>query len=277
MNPVPPTPPPSQPPTKTFSLHDFSEDPDFCMNLARGISVLRVFSLAECALGNKEICERTGLPKATVSRLTYTLTLLGCLVHDKVAQKYRLGWGMLPMCHPLLASMPVRQAAKSLMEDLASQTGCTVNMGIRDRTHVVYVESVRGDAANKHAPDIGSHAPLLAGSIGRALVLGRPLPERTAILNYLKVQDPIPYETYWPIWEADLKRFNDYGYCQARGDWHKDVHGIAVPVQVPLRETPVSISCTLTGPDEASELLKHKALSALKEMVRELELVLGTR
>jgi len=41
--------------------------------------VLRCFTPLEPLLGNKEISVRTGLPKPTVSRLTYTLTKLGYL------------------------------------------------------------------------------------------------------------------------------------------------------------------------------------------------------
>ena len=94
--------------------HDLSSDRQFSMNLARGLEVLRAFSASTPLLGNREIADRTGLPKPTVSRLTYTLTLLGYLARDGQSQKYRLGPGVLALGHPLLASMHVRQMAKPL-------------------------------------------------------------------------------------------------------------------------------------------------------------------
>lgn len=130
--------------------HDLSTDRQFSMNLARGLEVLRAFTIATPLLGNREISDRTGLPKPTVSRLTYTLTLLGYLSRDAALQKYRLGPGTLSLGHPLLATMPVRQLAKPIMEALARTTGCTVNLGIRDRANVVYVDSVRADSTNQH-------------------------------------------------------------------------------------------------------------------------------
>ena len=54
-------------------------DRKFITALARGLEVLRAFTPTEGLLGNGEIAERTGLPKPTVSRLTYTLTKLGYL------------------------------------------------------------------------------------------------------------------------------------------------------------------------------------------------------
>jgi len=56
-------------------------DRKFVTALARGLEVLRAFTPTEGLLGNGEIAERTGLPKPTVSRLTYTLTKLGYLAH----------------------------------------------------------------------------------------------------------------------------------------------------------------------------------------------------
>jgi hypothetical protein len=49
-------------------------DPHIATTLARGLRLPRAFrSDDEHYLGNKELAERTGLPKATVSRLSYTL------------------------------------------------------------------------------------------------------------------------------------------------------------------------------------------------------------
>jgi hypothetical protein len=56
-------------------------DRKFVIALARGLDVLRAFTSTETLLGNQEIANRAGLPKATVSRLTYTLTKLGYLTH----------------------------------------------------------------------------------------------------------------------------------------------------------------------------------------------------
>lgn len=227
--------------------HDLQADRQFSMNLARGMEVLRAFSAADPMLGNREISDRTGLPKPTVSRLTYTLTLLGYLSRDAGTQKYRLGTGVLSLGHPLLASMSVRQAARPLMEELARRTGCTVNLGMRDRANVVYVDSVRADTGNLHLPDIGSTRPLLATAIGRALVLACPAPERTAILNFLKVQDGALFEQHRGAWKADEKLYAEHGFCHSRGDWRKEVHAVAVPVRLPAREAPVAMNCTLSS------------------------------
>ncbi len=257
--------------------HDLSADRQFSMNLARGMEVLRAFTPADPMLGNREISDRTGLPKPTVSRLTYTLTLLGYLSRDSKLQKYRLGTGVLSLGHPLLASMHVRQAARPLMEQLARKTGCTVNLGMRDRGNVVYIYTVRADAANIHLPDIGSTRPLLAAAIGRALILACPPAERTAILNYLKVHDKALFEQHRAAWEADQKGFATHGFCHSRGDWQKDVHAVAVPVRLPPREAPVAMNCTLAAYRIPKDKLEREVVPQLMDAVRQLEAAHGVR
>ena len=250
--------------------HDLSSDRQFAMNLARGLEVLRAFSASTPLLGNREISDITGLPKATVSRLTYTLTLLGYLSRDPQLQKYRLGPGVLSLGYPLLASMQIRQLAKPIMEALARATGCTVNLGIRDRENVIYIDSVRADSTNQHLPDIGTSRPLLASSIGRALILAHPAAEQTAILNYLKVQDSTSFEHYRQTWESDIKRFAAEGYCYSKGDWKQEVHAVAVPVRRPPGEPVLAMNCTIAAHRAQKDKLAHDVVPLLKEAVHKL-------
>ena len=257
--------------------HDLSADRQFSMNLARGMAVLRAFTSSDPMLGNREISDRTGLPKPTVSRLTYTLMLLGYLSRDAGLQKYRLGSGVLSLGHPLLASMPVRQAARPLMEQLARKTGCTVNLGMRDRGNVVYIETVRVDAGNVFLPDIGSTRPLLGSSIGRALILACNVTDRKAILNHLRVHDKALFDQHRAAWESDQKVFAAHGFCHSRGDWQKDVHAVAVPVRVPPREAPVAMNCTLAAYRMPKDKLERDVVPHLMDTVRQLEAAQGQR
>ncbi|MDA0963080.1 MAG: helix-turn-helix domain-containing protein, partial [Proteobacteria bacterium] len=59
-----------------------SKDRNFITALARGLEVLRCFRRGEVELTNTDFAERTGLPKATVSRVTHTLCKLDYLVAD---------------------------------------------------------------------------------------------------------------------------------------------------------------------------------------------------
>jgi len=88
------------------------KDRQFVTALARGLEVLRCFKPGEQFLGNQEIAKRAGLPKPTVSRLTYTLTQLGFLSYSEVLGKYSLGTGVLSIGNAFLSNMNIRQVAR---------------------------------------------------------------------------------------------------------------------------------------------------------------------
>jgi len=72
-------------------MDNAKEDRHFVTALARGLRLLQVFRSGEERLSNQELAERCSLPKSTVTRLTYTLTLLGFLHHHQDTGRYRLG------------------------------------------------------------------------------------------------------------------------------------------------------------------------------------------
>jgi hypothetical protein len=80
-----------------------AKDRQFANTLARGLEVLRCFRVGEPLLGNKEIAQRTGLPKATVSRLTHTLIELGYLPQQGPRQS-RVASAVLSIGYPLLGT-----------------------------------------------------------------------------------------------------------------------------------------------------------------------------
>jgi DNA-binding IclR family transcriptional regulator len=205
------------------------------------------------------------------------LTLLGYLTHDSVLQKYRLGPGVLSLGHPLLASMQVRQLAKPMMEALARKTRCAVNLGMRDRASVVYIDSVRADRANTHLPDIGTSRPLLASAMGRALVMACPADERAAIVNYLKVHDRKQFAAHHASFEENRKLFAREGYCLSLGEWREEIHAVAVPVARRRGEAGLAINCSLYSHRAAGDKLVRVVVPLLKDAVRELETALGIR
>mgnify|MGYP001163284313 CR=1 FL=1 len=248
-------------------------DRQFATNLARGLQVLRAFTPAEPMLGNRELVDRTGLPKATVSRLTYTLTFLGYLVRVDRFQKYRLGAGVLTLGYPLLASLRVRQLARPAMERIAAETGCTVNLGMRDGLSVVFVDTFRIDRSNLYQPDIGSTRPLLSTSVGRALVLVMPPQQRLALLNRQKVADPAGFERDHTRLEVDEKNLRERGFCHSRGDWRREIHGVSVPIR--RHEEGFALNCTMSTFRLRERFLEDEVAPRLIETVHEIELALG--
>ncbi|WP_239688569.1 IclR family transcriptional regulator [Aquitalea magnusonii] len=118
----------------------------FVTALARGLQVLAAFRPGESALSNLEIAKRTGLPKSTVSRLTYTLTRLGHLSQDEHSGFYRLGVALLALGSVVLASYDIRQVAGPLMREFALANNVSISLAMRDGTDMVYLETCRSQS-----------------------------------------------------------------------------------------------------------------------------------
>ncbi|GAA5235872.1 IclR family transcriptional regulator [Verticiella sediminum] len=247
----------------------------FATNLARGLQVMRAFTPDDPLLGNRELIERTGLPKATVWRLTYTLTLLGYLEYVERFHKFRLDSGVLSLGYPLLASMRVRHVARPLMEAIARETDCTVNLGMRDRLNIVYIETCRVDQGNVHSPDIGSTRPLLATAIGRALLLSLGQQERSAILNRLRLHDAADMARRANQLREDERRLAEQGHCRSQGDWRAEIHAVAVPVRQATGESMLALNATMAAYRTAPEALAALAVPRLREAARMIEHTLG--
>src|SRR5579863_2019219 len=141
-------------------VDDSGKNRQFVTALARGLEVLRCFERGDGLLGNQEIASRTGLPRPTVSRLTYTLTRLGYLEHVHRLGKYRLGTAVLSLGYALLNNTDLRQTLSPLMQELAEYADASVALGARDRLHLVYLENCRSSATLTLGLEVGSRIPI---------------------------------------------------------------------------------------------------------------------
>jgi DNA-binding IclR family transcriptional regulator len=112
-------------------------------SLERGIAVLRAFRPGTELLGNGDIAERTGLPRASISRLTQTLVEAGFLEHDSGERAYRLAAPVLTLGHAMRSGSSVLRVATPPMAALARRLRINVGLAVRDGDEMVYLESVR--------------------------------------------------------------------------------------------------------------------------------------
>ena len=142
--------------------------------------MLRCFRHGVNALGNLDLARLTGLPKPTISRITYTLTELGYLRYHPDTGKYSPGYGVLALGYGLLAGLEVRELAKASMTELARQTGGAVALGAFDGDAMTYVEAVHGSSALYLRLPVGYRASL-DSAMGRAYLASLPEDECAAL------------------------------------------------------------------------------------------------
>ncbi|MBV1774770.1 IclR family transcriptional regulator [Burkholderiaceae bacterium DAT-1] len=248
---------------------DLSNDRLFVTALARGLDILQAFGMQDRQLGNQELAQRTGLPKSTVSRLTYTLTKLGYLQQDPVSSKYLPGLKVLTLGFAALAQVDVRERARPLMRALSQETGLSVTLGCLMGTRVVYVEACRATTRVGIKLDVGASVPLVSTAIGRAIYASLDASQRSQTTDALALE----YGGSWPDWQERLHtgaaEISQDGFCRSFGEFEPDIFAVAVPLRG--QESPMAINCS--GP--AYRLTPEQWAGEIAPKLRELAGRLG--
>jgi DNA-binding IclR family transcriptional regulator len=253
------------------------EDRKFVVALARGLEVLRAFTPSEGLLGNQEIAARTGLPKATVSRLTYTLKRLGYLTHLDRLEKYQLAPGALAIGYSTLANMRIRQVAEPHMAALADQTGASVALGTRDRLSAIYVQFCRGRSSIMNRLGMGSRIPIATTAMGRALIAGVPQQEQQALLRSLARREGKTWRKLRSGLERALKDAQTRGFTCSICEWQSDINAVGVPLVAPDGSGVFAFNCGAPAFHFSRERLEEEIGPRLLNMARNIEAELAGR
>jgi DNA-binding IclR family transcriptional regulator len=200
-------------------------------SVARAFSILRSFRRGERSLGNKDIAERTGLPRSSVARITATLTELGYLEYVANQEKYALGVGVLGLGQNYLAGLDVRERARPLMQALAEEMHATVALAARDGDQMVFLEICHGSQPFGLRMGVGERVPRGTTALGRAVHAALPAEERRKVAEGVrKATRGETRERLLQGLEQGVKDHERYGFCLSLGDWEKSVHAVGVPM-----------------------------------------------
>ena len=240
--------------------------------LARGLSVLRSFRQGDRFLGNQEIAERTGLPKATVSRLTHTLTVLGYLHHSKRFSQYSLGPAVLSLGYSMLGNLDILKSARPLMQELADNAEASVSLAARDGLHMVYLENcvARANMITLRI-DVGARTRIANTAMGRALLCGLSDEDRADLITQIRQSIP---KGEWQQIKAGIDQgiidYQEKGFCFSLGDWRENVNSIAVPL-VQADNSVMAINCGGPAWQLSAEKLENEIGPCLIEISRRFE------
>jgi len=251
------------------------EDRQFVTALARGLEVLRAFKPHDGVLGNQEIAARTGLPKPTVSRLTYTLTRLGYLTHIERLAKYQLAPGALSIGYAALANFGIREIARPHMQALADEAGAAVAFGGRDRNSMIYLAQCRASTAFTVRLDVGSRIPMATTAMGRAYLAVVPESERAEIMDAIRGR----FGERWPEIRAGIDRAVEevarHGFTISAGEWQSDVYAVGAPLVAADGSGVFAFNCGAPAYGLTRERLEQDLGPRLVALVRTIEAVLN--
>ena len=233
-------------PDPAAEVPDPAQDRRFVTALARGLELLRCFKPQDRWLPHQELARRSGLPQATVSRLSFTLTSLGYLRHRPQTGEYALSPAVLSLGFSVLTNFEVGRIARPFMETLADHTQAAISLGVRHDTSMVYVAHCRSTARLILGLDVGTRLPLPVTAMGRAMWCAATPGVRDLVARRLQALDA----TQWPRWQAGLHSAQaDYhrrGYTSSESEWESEIAAIGVGIDIGDGREPLAL--TVGGP-----------------------------
>ncbi|ETX12983.1 IclR family transcriptional regulator [Roseivivax halodurans JCM 10272] len=254
-------------------------DRRFATTLARGLAVLRAFRPSDDGLGNAEISQRTGLPKSTVSRLTFTLQALGYLNHAQRHDRYRPGPALLALGNVASSSISFVELAGPIMQRAADETGTLSLLLVRDDRKLLIVKTWRPRDVSSLWLEVGHRVPFHGSSSGHALLASL---SETAFEGAV---DRIAGDRGLTRERAGEIRLEAWGQLLAQGFVITDpaeyfapsIHAVARPFQSRDLSEPVIFTCGAMPKDLSVERMRDDVGPRLNAAVQELERIMGQR
>jgi DNA-binding IclR family transcriptional regulator len=240
-------------------------------SLVRGLEILRCFRPGDSSLGNQDIIERTGLPKATASRLCAALVDLGYLHYDQQLGRYSIGAATVSLGYSALTSSAVVHLAQPLMQDLSERTGTSVALGTRERGDMVYLASWRSFSPVALRLNVGSRLPMLKTGMGLAYLAELNELEFEALCESLREQ----HDALCRARETALEEMGKFGFVTAYGTWYSYINTIGVALRPTDGSPLVAVTCGAISDILSRERCHNEIGPLLRDLVDCLRARLG--
>jgi DNA-binding IclR family transcriptional regulator len=188
-------------------------------------------TIAESPCGLAELCERTGLPRATTYRLAAALE-----VHRLLARDNEGRWRLGPAVSELAAHVndPLLGASAAVLPALREATGESVQLYRREGTSRVCVAALEPAAGLRDTVPVGARLPMTAGSGAKVLLAYSDVATREAVLPNAKFTDRVL---------AEVRR---RGWAQSVAEREPGVASVSAPVRD--RRGVVVAAISVSGP-----------------------------
>ncbi|AQA01067.1 IclR family transcriptional regulator [Mycobacterium sp. MS1601] len=182
--------------------------------LDKAVGVLHAVAESPCGLA--DLCERTGLPRATAHRLASGLETHRLLARDADGR-----WLLGPAISELSAHVndPLLSAGAAVLPRLREITGESVQLYRRDGTNRICVAALEPPAGLRDTVPVGTRLPMTAGSGAKVL---------------LAYADPATQQAVLPsamFTDRTLAEVRKRGWAQSAAEREAGVASVSAPVR----------------------------------------------
>ncbi|KRD18126.1 IclR family transcriptional regulator [Mycobacterium sp. Root265] len=182
--------------------------------LDKAVGVLHTVAESPCGLA--ELCERTGLPRATAHRLA-----AGLEVHRLLARDTEGRWRLGPALTELAGQVndPLLAAGAAVLPRLRELTGESVQLYRREGSSRVCVASLEPPVGLRDTVPVGTRLPMTAGSGAKVLLAYSDSATQQSVLTTAKFT------------ERTLAEVRKRGWAQSAAERESGVASVSAPVR----------------------------------------------
>lgn len=182
-------------------------------------SVMKAFMIMEeldksGELSIRDLSDKMQMDKATVHRLVNTIKNAGYVDQDPESKKYSNSMKLLAMGNRVMDKTGIKRICRNYIEDLAAETGETVNLGVRVGNKIFYIDKLESSSTIKVGQSIGSNVPCYCSGLGKVILA---FTEKNEVMDIL---DGITFDKYTDhsiidreLLMEELKEIKQKGYA----------------------------------------------------------------
>ena len=249
------------------------KDREFLNTLARGLSVLRVFSKEIPEMTLSQVASATQLSPAVARRCLNTLHQLGYV--NKRENRFMLSPEVMVFASAFLESMNLEEVIRPHLQVVRDATGDSSSMAVLSGSYILYLLHVSTNRMVRLAAGVGTRFPAHATSLGRILLAHLPEPELKSYLDTTEFQrftdktETVPAKLGSAIRTASKK-----GYATVQDELDYGIVSLAVPIWDDDQKVVASINCSTATSRVGLEEMVETRLPHLRRAAREIEIEL---
>lgn len=225
----------------------------------RMLAILELYTMERPEWTVDAIANELGYPGSTAYRYVRDLARVGLLARIP-GGSYVIGAKVIELEVLVRHADPLARLAKPILQNLATQTGCTAFLSNVYGEHLINVAIEQGlDDSIDLTFLRGTPLPWFRGSPGKAVLAFLPT-TRTRKLFQRNECDGVFDEARWHACRAELKRIRHDGYSVSEGELDADVVGFGVPL---ILEGEVIGAISVACSRRRSEMLSQQGVAQM--------------
>jgi len=199
--------------------------------VARAFDVLEELARSGAGRSFTELCELTGIPKATMHRLLHTMQGRRYVTQEMGTGQYSVGVRCFELGSMWAQKLDLRAVAAPLLLTLNEESRETVHLGVYEHGDVVYIERLESPQQVIAKSYVGRRCTATSVATGRVLLAHSDQTEIERVLS-----EPLPAYTEQSVLDPEvlrtmLAKVRADGYATNRCGYREGVSGIAAPIR----------------------------------------------